>query len=356
VSFILRILFSGLIAFVPSQDGQEVTVLLLNVPGSHHLSDGSELVHHMPLLLSRAGNCTGDCPQRDADVAQFLFADQTLSTAEDSLEAAVSGGGAWALSGDDLSVNKGSANDPALPALFIRNNLRGTVNGQPQMIPTTSTERQDFSWVAALSQVCSACTYDPAILGSNPPQDLVAARFRLRTGDLYTYSVARIGSDVTPVHFKRLDGTGSDSSYTQAVASWVAADIEVSGSSVEIAEESFGGTPGRTMTLTPDLNGKVDVAVLNLPPFVPPASSSNNAPQVGKHFEAFYDLSEAPPASETRFIPIAGVASGAGSYPQIDWHAIHPQSAVWSDLLNGIRMEIGRTLYDRILCPPTQMP
>jgi hypothetical protein len=356
VSFILRILFSGLIAFVPSQNGQEVTVLLLNVHNQHHLSDGTELVVHKPLLLSRAGACAGNCDRRDEEIAQFLFADQTLSTAQDSLEAAVSGGGAWALSADDLTVNKGSANDPALPALVIRNNVRGTVNGQPQMIPTTSTERQDFSWVAALSHVCSTCAYDPAILGSNPPRDLVAARFRLRTGNLYTYSIARVGGDVTPVHFKRLDGTGGDSSYTQAVASWVAADVEVSGNSVEISEESFGGNPGRTMTLTPDSNGKVEVAVLNLPPFVPPASANNDAPQVGKHFEAYYDLTGEPPASDTRLIPIAGAASGAGSYPQIDWHAIHPQNLVWSDLLNGIRMEIGRSLYDRILCPPTQVP
>lgn len=352
MSFILRILFSGLIAFIPSEDGHEVTALLLNVDHNYHMSDGTSLTHHMPLLLARAGACSGDCSKRDEDVAQFLFADQTLSTAQDSLETAVSGGGAWKLSSSDLSLAKGSPTDPDLPSLVLRDNLRATVNGQPEIIPTSSSERQDYSWIARLSDLCNGCTFDPALIGSNPPAGLVAARLHLRSGDLFTYSIARIGSDVTPVHFKRLDGTGSDSPYTQAVATWVAADIAVSGSSVEIAEESFGGNPGRSMTLSPDTNGKVEMAVLNLPPFVPPSSSSNDAPQVGKHFEIYYDLTEEPPDAETRLVPIAGAAAGTGSYPQVDWHTIHPQTAVWSDLLNGLRMEIGRSLYDRILCPP----
>jgi hypothetical protein len=354
VSFILRILFSGLIAFIPSADGHEVTVLLLNVGHDHHLSDSSTLTEHMPLLLARAGDCTGDCPKRDEDIAQFLFADQTLSTAQDSLETALAGGGGWKLAASDLSLNKGSFSDPELPSLVLRDNVRGTVNGQPELIPTTSTERQDFTWIANLSDVCDGCTLDSSVLGSDPPEGLVAARFHLRSGNVFTYSVARIGSDVTPVHFKRLDNTGSESPYTQAVATWVAADIEVSGDSVEIAEESFGGSPGRTMTLTPDENDKVEVALLNLPPFVTPSTTSTATPLVGKHFETYYDLTEEPPDAETRLVPMPGAATGADSYPEVDWHDIHPSNAVWSDLLNGLRMEIGRSLYDQVLCPPVR--
>ncbi|HKR62966.1 MAG TPA: hypothetical protein VJZ00_04475 [Thermoanaerobaculia bacterium] len=350
--FILRILFSGLIAFVPSENGQQVDVLLLNVGSHYHMSDGSALAPHKPLLIARAGNCTGDCPKRDEEVATFLFRDQSTTAAKDSLEAAVAGGGAWALSGSELSLAKGSSSDPALPSLVIRDDTRGTVNGQPAIIPTTSSEREDFSWVADLQQVCSECEFDPAIL-DDPPPGLIAARLRLHNGTLYTYSVARIGSDVTPVHFKRLDGTGSSSSYSQAVATWVAADVEIEGDSVEIVEDKFDNGTGRIMTLTPDENGKVEVAILNLPPFVPPASTSNDAPQVGKHFEAYYDLIDTPPDAETRLVPIAG-AAGNATYAQVGWADIHPSTALWSDLLNGIRMEIGRDLYDRVLCPPVR--
>jgi len=105
------------------------------------------------------------------------------------------------------------------------------------------------------------------------------------------------------------------------------------------------------MTLTPDANNSMEIAVLNLPPFVPPASATNDAPQVGKHFEAYYDLLQNPPAKETRLVPLAGAVSGA-QVPSVDWSTIHPQSAVYSPLLNTLRLDIGRAAYDRVLCPP----
>ncbi|HWW61541.1 MAG TPA: hypothetical protein VN181_09250 [Thermoanaerobaculia bacterium] len=352
MGFILRILFSGLIVFVPSQDGQQVTVLLLNVPHTYHSSDGTSLADHKPLLLARGGSCTGDCPTRDEEIAQYLFSDKSTAAALDSLEAAVSGG--WVLDGSEIAINKGSANDPDLPSLVLRNNARASANGQLLSIPTTSSEREDFSWVADLAQICpSGCPLDQAIHSAQPPA-IVAARFRLRTGKLYTYSVARIGSNVTPVHFQRLDGTGSASPYTQAVASWVGADIAVQGDSIELVESKFADGTERTMTLTPDENGRVEIAMINLPPFVPPASSANEAPEVGKHFEMFYELSETPPAAASRLVPRAGAAPGAPSYPEVDWHAVHPQTAVWSELLNKIRLDIGRSAYDRVICPPAQ--
>ena len=65
-SFILKLFFTGLMAFVPSQDGKEVTVLLLNVHHDYQSSDGTALAHHKPLLIARAGDCSGECPKRDA--------------------------------------------------------------------------------------------------------------------------------------------------------------------------------------------------------------------------------------------------------------------------------------------------
>src|SRR5436190_4325725 len=244
MGFILRILFSGLIVFVPSQDGKQVTVLLLNVPHNHQLSDGSMLADHKPFLLARAGGCSGDCPTRDADIAQYFFADKSTAEGTDALEAAVSGGAAWALDGSELALRKGSETDPALPQLSIRRNVR---NG---IIPTTSAEREDFSWVADLTQICAdGCPFDASIHAAQPPSNLIAARFVLKSGDVFTYSLARIGANVTPAHFKRLDGTGSDSAYSQAVAAWVGADIAVSGSSVEFVATKYSDDTQRSMTL-----------------------------------------------------------------------------------------------------------
>ena len=346
MSFILKLFFTGLMAFVPNQDGTEVTVLLLNVDHNYQSSDGSALSHHKPLLIARAGDCSGQCPKRDAGIAQFVFADKSESEALDSLEAAVAGGGAWELSGSELSIHKGSPTDPDLPALNIRRNL-GT-----QIIPTTSAEREDFGWVADMNQIAPSGYAFNADLLDSPPPGLVAARLRLRSGKVFTYSVARIGSNVTPVHFQRLDGTGDASPYSQAIASWVGAEIEISGQDVEIVEEKFDGGSGRSMTLSPDANGNVEVAVLNLPPFIPPSTQFTGTPDPGKHFEMYYEVAQNPIAQSARLVPKAGAAPNAPEYSEVDWQTIHPQEALWSDLLNGLRMNIGRTMYEAILCPP----
>lgn len=355
MTFILKLFFSGLMALVPSQDGKEVTVLLLNVNHDYQISDGTNLAHHKPLLIARAGSCTGQCPKRDSDIAQFLFADQSESAALDSLEDAVAGGGAWALSGSDLSIHKGSSGDPDLPPLVIRNDARGSVNGVPNIIPNSTDEREDFSWLASLHSVCPDCTLNADVLAAQPP-GLIAARLHLRSGKVFTYSIARIGSNVTPVHFQRLDGTGSTSPYSQAVATWAGAELEISGDDVEIVEDKFDGSTGRSMTLGPDDDGKVEVAVVNLPPFVPPASAATAPPEPGKHFETYYELAETPPAQVARLVPKPGAAAGAPAYDAVGWDSIHPQEELWSDLLNALRMNIGRTVYEQVLCPPSTWP
>lgn len=357
MDFILRILFTGLIAFVPSEDGKELTVLLLNADHNYHVSDGSSLPHHKPLLLARAGNCTGNCTPSDTQIAQFMFADKSASIALASLEAALANGSAWSLSGSEIAINKGSSTAANLPPLVFRTDARGTVNGQPRIIPLTADEREDYSWVANMKQLCASgsCLLDQSVLATQPPSGLVAARLRLKSGKVFTYSIARLGANVTPVRFERRDGQGTASSYTQAVASWVAADIAITGDDVEIVETKFAGGPGRSMKLEPDANGLIEVAMLNLPPFVPPASTANNAPEVGKHVEMFYELNQNKQPAETRLVPRAGAPAGAQSYAQVDWHLIHPQSQS-SELLNKLRLDIGRTVYDRTICPPFNNP
>jgi hypothetical protein len=340
-----------LIAFVRSDDGKELTILLLNA-NHQHISDGTALAQHKPLLIARAGSCSGQCPKRDADVAQFVFPDLPPGVALDSLEAAEAGGTAWELTGSDLSLRKGSASAPDLPPLFVLTGARATVNGVPQVIPTTPAERSDFSWIADIRQLCPACTLDPTLLGGQPPAGIVAARLRLRSGNVFTYSIARIGSNVTPVHFQRLDLHGDTSPYSQAVAVWAGADIQVTGDSIEIADGRFDGGAARSMKLSPDASGKVEIAVLNLTPIIPPASTRLGPPEAGKHFETYYSLAQTPPAAETRLVPFPGAAPNAPPFPQVDWQSIHPADALRSDLLNSIRLNVGRTAYHVVICPP----
>jgi hypothetical protein len=353
MGFILRILFSGLVVFIPSEDRQEVTVLLLNVPHQHQMSDGTSLDQHKPILIARGGGCVGSCPTNDQAVAEWIYPDKSASAALASLAASATGGGAWQLIGSDLTLRKGGTTDPDLPALDINDDVRPLVNGAPKIIPTTSTQREDFSWVADLKQLCPACAVDADVLAADP-SSIVAARFTLRTGELSTYAIARIGSNVTPVHFKRLDDTGSVSSYTQAVASWVSAEIAVAGSTVEIVDEKFDGSPGRTMKLSPDANGLVEVALLNVPTLG--QSTPLTTGGVGKHFEMFYDIADTPPTQASRLVPRAGAAPGAPSYDTVSWDSVHPEEELSSDLLTQLRLTFGRTVSEELLCPPSQNP
>jgi hypothetical protein len=354
LEFVLRILFSGLIVFVPSEDRQEVTVLLLNVNHAHHVSDGTTIDQHKPILVVAGGSCTGDCTTDDTAIAEWLYPDKTTAAALASLAVAATGGGAWDLTGSELSLRKGNVNDPDLPAFEFHDDVRGSVNGIPNIIPTSAAQREDINWLADLKQLCPTCSVDPDVLAAQPPAGIVAARFTLRTGKLFTYSVARIGSNVTPVHFKRLDGTGSASPYSQAVASWIGAEIAVSGESIELVETKFNGGPGRAMEITP-ADGKVEIALINLPPLMPPTGSTPATPEVGKHFEMFYEVAQTPPVPGARLVPLAGAAPGAPSYPEVEWESIHPEEEV-SELLNQLRLGIGRTAYEQILCPPSQNP
>ncbi|HEX2833109.1 MAG TPA: hypothetical protein VHW00_08845 [Thermoanaerobaculia bacterium] len=341
-------------ALVPNQNGTEVTVLLLNAD-HYHTSDGGRMQPHTPLLFARAGGCSGDCVDDDTNIASLMFNDQTETAALTSLADALGDGSAWDLTGSDITVEKATSGAANLPALTLRDNVRGTVNGNPQIIPTSATERGDISWIASLTQVCgSGCTIDADVFDNVPPP-IIAARFKLTTGDVYSHSIARIGSDVTPVNFKRLNGTGSTSAYVQAITTWVGAEIEVDGSSVKFVETKHDGGSGRSMTLSPDTNDLIEVAVINLPPSVPPKTTDNEAPQVGKHFEMYYDLLQTPPAQETRLVPRPG-APDTVSYPQVSWASVHPSTEVYSELLTRLRLDVGRSLLDRALCPPTMYP
>jgi hypothetical protein len=343
VQFIVRILFSGMMAFIPNNDGTQVDVVLLNVGHGHQLSDGTALPHHKPLILTRAGSCTGTCPTTDAAIASYAFGDKPTAAAQDALETALGGGGAWDISGSQITI----ADDENLPALSFTDDVRDGI------IPATSGERADYSWLAKLSEICSNCDgIDSSVLDTEPPSSLVAARFRLRTGNLYTYSIARIGSDVTPVKFKRLDGSGSESSYSQAIATTMGVDIEMTGDDIELVETKFDNTTGRTMTLAPDENGRIEIAVLNLPPLVP--STASATPGVGKHFERYYDLTATPPSAAARLVPQPGAAAGAPSYSQVTWQSVHPTTELWSELFNALRLNVGRSAYDVTLCPPVR--
>jgi hypothetical protein len=351
--FILRIFFSGLIALQPNADGTEVTVLLVNTPHEYVLADGATLAHHTPIVVARAASCEGICTTADhATIAQSLYVNKTSQQAVTSLNGALLGGGAWRLSSSDLTLVG------PLEPLTIRSNVRGREeDGSLELVPTTPAEREDFSWVADMSDLAPGTGgFKAAVSSAEPPPGcLIAARLKLRNGKLFTYSLVKIDGKARPVHFRKPSGEGPEASYTQAVANWVAAEIRVPGDFVEIVDQNFSDTTKRrTMKLHPQ-DGVVEMAVLNLPPFeVPDPNAMAPLPGPGQHFQIYYDLVKTPPARENRLIPYTS-STLLASEPQVDWSTLHPRQMLWSNLLEQLNLSPrGKSPYDMTLCPITR--
>lgn len=353
--FVLRIFFSGLIALLPNADGDEVTVLLINTPHEYAMAGGATMAHHVPIVVARAASCQGPC-KADANgssdsynsIAQFLFAKKTPQLAQTALDGAILGGGAWTLAGSDLKLV-----GPEESLEVVSGVRKLDENGVPTLVPGSPDERRDFTWVADLCSVVPGMEgLKAALTSATPPDNLIAARFKLRSGKLFTYSVVKIDGKARPVHFRKPSGEGPDAPYTQALATWVAAEIRVPGEFVELIDQKFSdSTQQRSMKLYPQ-NGVVEMAVLNLPPFEAPAPGAETThPAPGQHFQIYYDLVKTPPASEDRLVPQTAVTPLA-SEPQVDWALLHPKSALWSNLLEQLDLNPrGKTPYEVTFCP-----
>jgi hypothetical protein len=364
MSFVLRIFFSGLIAFSPSPDQKELNVLLLDAGHNFTLTNGTHLAEHHPLLLARAARCAGPC-QAGAEVASIasdLFPGVAADRAVESLQLALLEGGAWRLGRSELSIEPTGAGAHASPTpLMLRHTLTPLPDGSLPVVPATPEERADFHWVPELERVApSSGGINPAVLAQVPP-NLIAARLKLTSGTVSTYRLVRIAENVEPIPFLPAQGGGSATPYRQALASWVIAELQIEGSEVEIAEANFCGEVRRTMKLSPQQGGEplVEIAVLNLPPVDPSLRSAvaegRVVPAPGQHFEAYYKIAREVPAAANQLIPMAAERATSSAQPQTNWRALHPLQQLQSDLLEKILLGIDRGPYDMTLCPMIQV-
>lgn len=338
MSFILRIFFSGLIVFVPSENKKEVTVLLLDMPHSHHAAGAAAIPEHKPVLLARAAACDRDCPRVDVAVSRFLYPDAPSSSAAvDSLGNALRRGAVWQLDGSNLRFG--------IPSTGVT--LMQSPSADGKAIPESVAERGDFDWVANLKHIDPTVgKIDPAVFGENPPPGLIVARLTLTSGELSTHSVIQVNGKVMPIEFRPMSGNGK-SQYMRAAAGWVQAEVTVPGSSLKIVEETFAGKEKRVMVLTPE-DGSIDVAVLNISRPVRPTGTAT--PRPGMHFRRFWDLAKEPPAAAARPIPQVPRARVA----KLDWEPLHRDPAERSSPLLKAIFRDGRSPYDQVLCPVGQ--
>jgi hypothetical protein len=175
--FSLRIFFIGLMAFVPSRDGKELTALLVDAREGYAVSEGTMIEPHRPFPVARAGSCEQDCGVGDPATVAFFFPQEEAARARDLLAAAIDQGSAWQLADSDLALTGLSATgrEPHRP-LVLRRSLRRTVSGGAPIVPTSPAESEDFDWVAKMSRIDpSAATVDPDVLSARPQKGLIVA-------------------------------------------------------------------------------------------------------------------------------------------------------------------------------------
>jgi len=351
MGFVVHIFFTGLIAFVPSNDGRELTVLLPQISQAHTASDHSVIEPHQALLLARAAQCKGDCRNEDPEIAGILFPDKPQSTARESLSQALLQGAAWRLDGSELFIRTKGSNLKASTPLKIHRDLRPSPEGRPETIPGSATDAKDFSWVAELGRIVPGSgVVDPALLQRTPPAGRIAARLKLRSGEVWTYRVIKLGGETLPMRFQTLDGSGAETGYSQAIADLVMAEIRIPDAEVEFVASRFVGGKERTIKLAPE-NGLLEIALLNVPTshFDPhtAAGGAQDLPEPGKHFELYYDLAKDKPMARPVPFPVSPAPATRPPAGQ--------QDKVGSKLLDGLRFGQSYGIYERIICPLAQL-
>lgn len=324
MSFVLKIYFFGMIAFVPNTDGRQMTALVIDARPGFHASDGTAFPSHYPVLLARAGSCKGNCQEDAQRVADHLFGTGTLLnpafTRGELKKIVGEGGGTWELDGEHITLQAGTTRRSGATLQVVRNRRPETTReaggSSAVTLPKNLAEAEDFSWVAEIKEIVpEARKVDPDCLKEKPEKGLVVGRVKLEEGTLKTHRLIQFKEDIPRFIFQPLSASAPTTSYSQGLADWTVAEIPITGCEVTINSRDFATGETRSMTLGPsDCQGGneiVEVAVMNVPDpskrHDHPSARGNRAndPQaVGTHFELYYELAQTRPSWKQKAVPV----------------------------------------------------
>lgn len=365
MGFILKIYLLGLIAFVPSRDGRQMTVLVTDAGQGFTTSDGTAFPPHYPVLLASAASCQGDCTCAVGEIGPHIYlqtapADDTdpvfpsSPNPVESLWRLVAHGGVWNLQGSQVSF----AYPPATEQESRKTGLQIVRGRRPSQtrsglatMPAAADQAEDFSWVAEMGKIApTAGPIDPDCLARRPKRCPISSRMTVTEGTFKTHKLATYlpttgGGGIAEFKFQSHDANQPSSDYTQAIADWTAVEIRIPTCEVTFTALPFDGKgKARRMTLHPsscDGNGIVEVALLNLPD---PSRLGEHTARLheerqglGSHFEVFYELAKKRPAPANRpipivtgkYLPLATVGQDEETSPLLQLYGL-PRSAIYS--------------------------
>jgi hypothetical protein len=326
MSFILRVYIIGLMAFVPSQDGKRMVVLMVDARDGYHATDGSFFPPHVPMLLARAASCKGDC-EADLEAAAGSLLSGIAEQRAPRLRKALDGGTLWRIDGDDLAVLSPRMRGAASTGLeVVRRPAATGMRATSPAMPAQAADVADFGWVPKVSDVVSeAGDIDRDCLAPQPRKGLVVGRLALDRGTLRTYRMTEFYHDLqggVPSFLYKPLAAGSaivapsspSLAAARGIADWTVVDIPIQGCEVTLEAKSFRDPAAkpRTITLAPaqcKANQVVEVALINLPDQSLRDKLAENDHQHGpegiaSHFQIYYELAQSRPAWRERLVPV----------------------------------------------------
>jgi hypothetical protein len=295
MSFTLKLIFIGSIAFAPNASQDSMEAILVNAVDESFASDGSMIHRHFPIIIYNCKNRVGGCTAEDAAVA-----------ARSSLKAT------WGFPDiSALGVRQITFSDVSLKGAFPERTL--------------SIELDKLAKMTSISS--KAAKLDPDV-GLNNEQKLAIGRVILNNGTAVVNKLAMGGTQ--RYRFKPLRAATPATVTPQVLVDRVAVNVVVSGSEVELDLVPFGGgtpVPIRLRSITPNPNEEVVVYISNkmecttFKQPTPPLAGPVNIPVLversplcddsfakppadkGQHFELFYELSMTRPPLRLRPVP-----------------------------------------------------
>lgn len=303
--FTVRVIFTGLIAFVPGTEG-DMTALLQNaLSTSLRVSDGCLIPPHVPVV-----EIFGDCTPKEHC---FRYDDSASVAGKRVLEALRNRGlfdseSGWVFAGKysrehvEIRVpksvtRKGKAtplggSDEVVPVT----GLRKWVGGGPSVFPSDSCEAKDISWIAQGGAIQPAATQvDRDCMGTEVATCDLAARIYLDRGSFATCSLAEHHGEakVPSWDFRSLTSTFGNSSYVQALADSVVVSFEVEGKAIELVAMDFAKTEKAVAKIKPK-DGYVDLVFGNIPADWRDETLRGfcASSRIARHFELYYNLTD----------------------------------------------------------------
>jgi hypothetical protein len=300
MGFTLRIVFEGLVAFVPEAKAGRITamnVLLIDArepQGSSVQLDGNALMHkkHIPTLRVRT-----------ADVRK---AEDPLL---DPLTASKGGVSAWTLDNDDLEIVRDSGTEEAVGSLSIFS------PGGTGAVAAGTADPRDFAWIPDLDRLHpNGLAVKKGMVGGKVPKELIA-RMRFTTG---TFSADPASITHELYRFVPLPASTADNPFEQAAAGAARAIAAYACYETIFLPKSGSGSAPVTIrskqtkkgvTLSPAIGSTVEVVLRNMP------NPDNNPPMLfagGSFVDVDYELMYRVAEPRVTLVPAIERPGGGG--------------------------------------------